>query len=332
MFKVSCVNRKYLLLLASMSILNSVVVCAQQSQSTQAAQQRAQQSVQPQQTPSDIPPSQRLRTSVDWGAQPGDRVGLAGDYNLVLGPLGGTGTDGTGSRFYRGSAMAGGQAELAYNQQWGRGATSHFLLLDGRGLLMLGGGVEGRNTAGSSIIPLFQLRFIGALTLGMQAWRVLPLNVSVEDIDIRIDNGNDIRARALLGATIALPVNLLANMRSSQVLYIAATVGARTASDTMGDTPVAIQPRIRYITPRFSGDLRALFSLNGPSEERRAILSLGFNNLIGQGDQLGAYLAHGTWNDVGGQRVNLTEALIFYGGNFPTRGVSQNSTIEQRWE
>lgn len=230
---------------------------------------------------------------------------IIGDYNVGGGLLV-NGTEATaGSSFTVDGGVVGNAEVVAMANM----KDKHYVVLDGRFITFAGGGVR---VTGDEAAPVFALRLMGNASFGIQAFKVVPLNLSFEDVELKV-NGSDVEGKALIGTTIYLPVSLLTDM-DSRNLFIAITAGARLNSEAEGSA-FALQPKIRYIDDKFSGEARYLVTIGGDSQEHRGVMQLGLNHVFMRGDQLGLMVTKGVITHGDGKKIDITEGLLFYGGN-----------------
>jgi hypothetical protein len=228
---------------------------------------------------------------------------VIGDYNvggglLISDLIGGSGaTDAGAGVVGNGEVVAMGDLK-----------EKHLIVVDGRFVTFVGGGYQFNGNTG-----FFALRLMGNASFGLQAFQVVPLNLSFEDIELKIRNG-EVEGHALIGTTVYIPVSMLAGLEASN-LFIGITAGARTNSEASA-TAFGIQPKVRYITDDVSLEGRYLFTLGSDVKEQRAVVQAGLNHVFRRGDQLGLIVTRGHVDDQKGPgTLELLEGMIFYGGN-----------------
>jgi hypothetical protein len=226
----------------------------------------------------------------------------------------GTGGFGTGSFFEIGAQAASAgvytKEELAYNAEIEFSQGSRQLVIGD--LNFFGSfffGKEGIQTGAGT--AFYQLRLEGSLSGGLQAWRVVPLTLSLEDgTYIKTPEGS--RSSALLGSTLYFPFNL---SNGDQVLFLAVTAGGRLHSE-IENAAFAIQPKIRYVSDRLSAEIRYLMRLSAPEAEEKIAASASLRRVFREFDEIGIAYSQ-TWTEVETQSdlrgANIT---IHYGIQF----------------
>jgi len=140
-----------------------------------------------------------------------------------------------------------------------------------------------------NVSNFFELRIEGSLSGGLQAWKIIPLTLSLEDGSY-IKTNESSRSTALLGSTLYLPVQLTGQ---SQVLFVALTAGGRWNSE-LDETAFAIQPKVRLITDRVSSEVRYLMSLGSSDSERKLAGSMALRKVLRSDDEIGIAFSR-TW-------------------------------------
>jgi len=241
-----------------------------------------------------------------WDARADGAVGYsfhvgAGGYFEIGTPAGAGGIYAAGE--------AAGWDEVSFSND-----SHHLVIGDGRLMVAL---VFGRGTdANGEGTNLFALRLEGSAAFGLQAYRVIPLNISLED-GTYVKTNLDSRGTALLGTTVYLPVNLARTEEEggNKVLFLALTAGARWNSELHDGAVFGIQPKVRFMSDDFSAELRYLMSLGTPEAEKKVAVYFAYRNLFRSGDEIGISFSN-TWTDQTGSEWNRgPEVFVFYGVN-----------------
>lgn len=167
----------------------------------------------------------------------------------------------------------------------------HMLLFDGHFLSFVGGGgyVEGSGSA------FFRYRLLGNLNAGAQIFHAIPLNLSLEDLDISLEN-ELAHARALIGTTMYVHLSVLGRPKFGG-MFLALTPGLRLNSSA-GDAAFGVQPKYRLLQDVVSIELSGTFAFASNLIEAQGKLIVAWNAPFGW-----------DWGQVGSfARVNYLEA------------------------
>ncbi len=190
----------------------------------------------------------------------------------------------------------------------------HFVIGDFRMISALVFG-RGTNEETGAAVNLFALRIEGNAAFGLQAYKVIPLNLSLED-GTYIKTNLDSRGTALLGTTVYLPIEFdRLPMGDKPVLFLALTAGARWNTEIHDAAVFGLQPKVRYLSDNFSAELRYLISLGTPEAEKKIATYFALKSLFRRGDEIGVSFST-TWSNLpenGPYRG--TEVFVFYGIN-----------------
>jgi hypothetical protein len=199
------------------------------------------------------------------------------------------------------------------NVKLGSGS-EHLVIGDARVMASL---VFGRSTdANDQGVNLFALRLEGNAAFGLQAYKVIPLNVSLEDASY-INSNQGSRGTALLGTTIYLPISIARDSSDENaeapVLFVALTSGARWNTELRDTAAFGIQPKVRLMSEKFSAELRYLMTLGTPEAEKKVGAYFAYKNLFRRGDEIGISYSQ-TWANQAGNELNRgPEVFVFYG-------------------
>ena len=193
-------------------------------------------------------------------------------------------------------------------------SSEHLVIGDARVMASL---MFGRSTDGNDQgVNLFALRLEGNAAFGLQAYKVIPLNVSIEDASY-IKTNLDSRGTALLGTTIYLPISLATSnpeeSADAPVLFVALTTGARWNTELRDTAAFGVQPKVRLMSEKFSAELRYLMTLGTPEAEKKVGAYFAYKNLFRSGDEIGISYSQ-TWANQAGNELNRgSEIFVLYG-------------------
>lgn len=167
----------------------------------------------------------------------------------------------------------------------------------------------GRQGMGSNEdVAFYQLRLEGSVSAGLQAWRVVPLTLSVEDLTIA-KTPDSTRTTSLLGSTVYLPIHL---SNQDHVLFVALTAGARLNTE-LENTAFAIQSKVRFLSDRVTAELRYLMSLSSADAEKKFAASASLRDLFRAGDEIGISFFQ-TWTGTQTKALERGPAIIVHYG------------------
>jgi len=161
---------------------------------------------------------------------------------------------------------------------------------------------------------LFALRLEGNAAFGLQAYKVIPLNVSLEDGSY-MRTHPDTRGTALLGTTVYLPIQVGQSTDESPVLFLALTAGARWNTELHSGAVFGVQPKVRWMSEDFSAELRYLMTVGNPAGEKKVAAYLARRNIFRDGDEIGISFSK-SWSNLPENEWNRgPEVFVFYGIN-----------------
>jgi len=189
--------------------------------------------------------------------------------------------------------------------------TRHFVIGDMRLITALAFG-RGEDDTGEAV-NLFALRIEGNAAFGLQAYKVIPLNLSLED-GTYIKTNLHTRSTALLGTTVYLPIELdREGGKSKPALFLALTAGARWNSEIRDNAVFGLQPKVRFLSDDFSAELRYLMALGTPEAERKLASYFAVKSIFRRGDEIGVSFST-TWTQLPeNEAYRGTEVFFFYG-------------------
>jgi hypothetical protein len=153
-----------------------------------------------------------------------------------------------------------------------------------------------------------RLNFQGHISAGLQAYNFIPLNLTVEDIDMTVADGQT-RSRGLWGSTLYV----LATGNNDRTILLGSTFGTRR--DRHGSRP-GVQPKLRILTEDYSLELAVLRSSGGGLTERQIRGSLARNHLWANGSQIGLQFRYNEMDfRDGAATVEASEVLLYMGHN-----------------
>jgi len=184
------------------------------------------------------------------------------------------------------------------------------LFFDGRISSFIGAGLA--PSGESSVSALFRLKLIGSIGGGLMLYQLFPISLALEDGSLDIQNGQ-VSGSALLGTTVILPISLLAGLDAAN-LYVSMTAGMRLNSD-LSQPGLAYQPKVRFLSDKWSFEARALFTVGSEEKEQKGSLMTAINHVFAKGDQLGLSAGASRLSMPGQKDRRGAEVLFFYGRN-----------------
>ena len=232
----------------------------------------------------------------------------------------------------RGHAGAGGVFEVGGENQASDAGYAIYISLEGAGLAdtsltsrhhhllvgdarVMGSLAFGPSGSASNDTAFFELRFEGNLAMGIQAYRVVPFNLSLEDASYATGTtGEDYTA--LAGSTVYLPIELARSESDgrdvSRVLFLAVTAGARVNSE-LDQVPLAVQGKVRYLEEKVSAELRYLQALDSASGEKKVAGFISYRGIFTQDDEVGVSASKTWYSGSLRSEERGPELFFFYG-------------------
>lgn len=170
----------------------------------------------------------------------------------------------------------------------------------------------------------FFLNLRGNLTVGVQLLSLIPLTLSIEDVELYLA-GDEVKETYLLGVALVLPVGHIFGINTNKrQTVLTSTLGTRGNSTAPGSDKSwpAMQLKLRFLESDSRGENRVSFSayssfLYDLSEranfyERKGSLGLAVNNLVGFGTQVGV---EGSYTNLKANSAkNEAGSIIFFLG------------------
>ena len=203
------------------------------------------------------------------------------------------------------------RAESVSVRQVEGSSSEHWLIADSKFFVMGGAGQTFfEQNASTPYDNVFRLKLVGNVSAGLQAYKVIPLNLSVEDITLETGSlGN--RKNALLGSTIYLPVAFGSEDAQSSLLLFAFTGGARF-NNQVGQTPFGVQPKVKFISKSVSAELRYMSTLGADQQEQKAAADIAYISSLSHHDTFGVSFSQ-SWIEQNGSHVSSgPEIMIYY--------------------
>ena len=208
------------------------------------------------------------------------------------------------------------RSEAAGVSEFETSSAAHWVVGDLNLLTQLGLG-QSYNSDGL-VANVFQLRFQGSISGGLQAYKVVPLTLSAEDLTY-VTSTVGTRSSSLLGSTIYLPIRMgqdAENPNSKSVLLLAVTVGARYNSQIASSPEFAIQAKAHFVSEKFSFEARYLFAVGSDSAEKKWAAQANYFGVAGTRDSLGVAVSQDWFQMQGQEMTSGPEVTLLYGLGF----------------